>query len=151
MYPIVLTLHNVLRWVVLVLAVLALLRGLTGWLGRKPWAPAAAGPGRVFTITMDVQFLLGLLLYVALSPVTRAAFADMGGAMGGREVRFFVAEHVLLMLLAVVAAHVGTVKARAQADDVVRYRNMAIWYGLSLLLMLGGMPWFRPMLRLGGA
>ena len=150
MYEIVLSLHNVLRWLVLVAGVLAVFGAVAGWTGARAWTPSSAGAGRLFTISLDVQFLLGILLYAMLSPVTRAAFADMGGAMGDREVRFFVAEHVLLMLLAVVAAHVGTAKARAQADDVVRYRNMAIWYGLSLLLMLGGMPWFRPMLRLGG-
>lgn len=150
MYPILLSLHNIFRWVVLVLAVLAVSRALMGWLGRHDWTASSGGAGRVYTIVMDVQLLLGVLLYAVFSPVTRAAFADMAAAMATREIRFFVAEHLLLMLLAVVAAHVGTVQARKEGDDVARYRRSAIWYGLSLLLMLGGMPWWRPLVRLGG-
>ena len=41
MYPIVLSLHNLLRWVVLAAAIVAVLRALAGWLGRKPWTPAS--------------------------------------------------------------------------------------------------------------
>ena len=149
MYPIVLSLHNVLRWVVLAAAIVAVLRAIAGWTGRKPWTPASAGPGRLFTISLDVQFLVGILLYGVLSPVTRGAFANMGAAMGQREIRFFVAEHALLMVLALVFAHVGKAMAPKAPTDVGRYRRAALWYGAALLLILGGMPWWRPLLRLG--
>ena len=147
MYPIVLSLHNLLRWVVLAAAIVAVLRALAGWLGRKPWTPASAGPGRLFTITLDVQFLVGILLYGVLSPVTRAAFADMGGAMAQRDIRFFVAEHAVAMVLALAVAHMGKALAPKAATDAGRYRRATLWYGAALLLIVGGMPWWRPLLR----
>jgi hypothetical protein len=149
MYAIVLSLHNVLRWLVLVAAVFAVMRAISGWVSRSPWTPASAGPGRFFTISLDVQFLLGILLYAVLSPVTKAAFADMASAMGQREIRFFVAEHAVFMVLALVAAHMGKVLAPKAATGTLKYRRAAIWYGLATLCMLAGMPWWRPLLRLG--
>ena len=147
MYPIVLSLHNQLRWVVHAAAIDAVHRALAGWLGRKPWTPASAGAGRLFTITLDVQFLVGILLYGVLSPITRAAFADMGAAMGQRDIRFFVAEHTVTMILALAFAHIGKALAPKAATDAGKWRRAAIWYGASLLLILGGMPWWRPLLR----
>lgn len=149
MYAIVLSLHNIVRWLVLIAAVFAVMRAISGWIGRSAWTPASAGPGRIFTITLDVQFLLGILLYAVLSPVTRAAFADMAAAMGQREIRFFVAEHAVFMVLALVAAHVGKVVAPKARTDAGKYRRAAAWYGVATILILAGMPWWRPMFRLG--
>jgi hypothetical protein len=149
MYPIVLSLHNLLRWVVLAAAIVAVLRALAGWLGRKPWTPASAGAGRLYTIVLDVQFLVGILLYGVLSPITRAAFANMGAAMGQRDIRFFVAEHAVTMILALAFAHMGKALAPKAPTDAGKWRRATLWYAASLLLILGGMPWWRPLLRFG--
>ncbi|MHB1225124.1 MAG: hypothetical protein ACYC2G_13945 [Gemmatimonadaceae bacterium] len=149
MYAIVLSLHNIVRWLALIAAVFAVMRAISGWVSRSAWTPSSAGPGRIFTISLDVQFLIGILLYAVLSPVTKAAFADMASAMGQREIRFFVAEHAVFMVLALVAAHMGKVLAPKGATDTLKYRRAAIWYGLATLLMLAGMPWWRPLFRLG--
>lgn len=149
MYEIVLSLHNVLRWLVLVAGVLAVFTAVGGWTGARAWTSSSAGPGRLFTISLDVQFLIGILLYGMLSPVTRAAFSDFGAAMANRDLRFFAVEHALLMVLALMAAHVGKVRAPKAPTDAKRHRTAAIWYGLAMLLILAGMPWFRPLFRLG--
>lgn len=147
MYDIVLSLHNLVRWLVLAAAIFAVMRAISGWVGRSVWTASSTVPGRVFTISLDVQFLLGILLYAVLSPVTRQAFADMASAMGQREIRFFVAEHTAFMVLALVVAHVGKVMAPKAATDTLKYRRAAIWYGVATLLILAGMPWWRPLLR----
>ena len=149
MFPLILSLHNILRWLVLIAAVVAVARAVSGWVNRSHWIPASAGPGRFYTILLDVQFLLGILLYTVLSPVTRAAFADMGAAMRTRDIRFFVAEHLVMMLLALVFAHVGKVMASRAPTDMMKFKRAAIYYGISLVLILAGMPWWRPMLRFG--
>ena len=96
---------------------------------------------------MDIELLVGLLLFFGASPVTRAALANLGEAMKQQEPRFFAVEHTTLMLLAVVCAHVGAALSRKGRTDLMKYRGAAVAYTLSLLLMLGGIPWFRPLLR----
>ena len=92
MYGIVLTLHSLLRWAVLITGILAASRGITGWRGRRPWTLADERAGFWFTLTLDLQFLLGLLLYAVLSPLTWAAFHDFGGAMRDTVLRFWAVE-----------------------------------------------------------
>jgi uncharacterized membrane protein YozB (DUF420 family) len=155
MYLLLLGLHNLARWAVVILALIALWRAYRGWLGKQPWTAADRKIGSFFTISMDVQLLLGLILYIFLSPITRAAFTDFGAAMGSAELRFFAVEHLTLMLIAVVTAHVGAVRARSAATDEARHRQAAIWVTATAVLVLLAIPWpfpllgaVRPLLRL---
>jgi uncharacterized membrane protein YozB (DUF420 family) len=146
MYTFILAVHNILRWIVLILAVIALVRAFSGWFGRREWTETDRKVGTFFGVSLDVQLLLGLILYFALSPITRAAFQDFGAAMRNDVARFFVLEHFLYMVLAVVFAHVGSVTSRRATEDVNKHRRAAIWFTLAVLALLLGMPWFRPLL-----
>ena len=143
MYSVLLILHSVLRWLVLIAAVAAVVRSWSGWMGGRAWTDADRGVGKLFTISMDAQLVLGLLLYFVVSPLTRAAMQDMGAAMAVRETRFFAVEHLGIMLVAVIAVHVTSVLARRGSTDASRFRRAAIGYTMSLLLVLAGIPWFR--------
>lgn len=156
MYTLTLVLHSLLRWVVVVAAIAAVVFAVRGWLGRRGWTTLDDRLGMIFTISMDLQLLLGLLLYVALSPVTRLAFQDFGAAMSNGAVRFFAVEHIAVMIVAVVLSHIGRARSRQAADAVARHRAAAIWFGLALVAMIAAIPWpfysfGRPLLRLTGA
>jgi hypothetical protein len=146
---IILPFHNLIRWVVLIAGVLVVGRALWGWLGKKAWAKAERILGLVFTITIDMQLLLGLLLYFVYSTITRTALQDFGAAMSNDGLRFFAVEHAFLMLLAVIFAHVGSVATKKGSDPAAKYKRAVLWFGLALLVILAGMPWppVRPLLR----
>ena len=90
---------------------------------------------------LDLQMLLGLLLYLVLSPFTAEAFKDFGAAMKNSGLRFFAVEHLALMLTAVVLAHVGRVLARKATTPDAKRMRMAVCFGLATLLMILGIPW----------
>ena len=139
-----------MRWVILAAAVVAVMVAGSGWSGSKPGGPGLRRYGSIFVVTMDVQLLLGLILYFAASPITRVAFQNMAVAMKDHELRFFTVEHTTYMLIALILAHVGAVMSRRAKTDRAKYRAATIAYALSLLLILGGIPWWRPLLRWGG-
>jgi len=143
MYTGLLHTHNMFRWLVLVALVLAVLFAFTGWLGKKEWSKKDKITGLVLTIFMDIQFLVGLILYAFVSPFTKAAFADFGAAMKNADLRFYAVEHILLMLIALVFVHVGKAKSKKAVESSKKQRAAAIWYGLALLLVLAGIPWDR--------
>ena len=97
MYLLVLFLHSWLRWGAIIAGVLA----VATLLGSQP-RPGAPDPsdrwGRFFIIALDLQFVLGLLLYVGLSPTTAAIFHETGmaAAMKDPVARFWAVEHVTL-------------------------------------------------------
>jgi len=141
----ILAVHNVVRWFVFLFAIVALLRALKGINGGVDYASGAKRSVFLFTMSVHLQLVLGLLLY-GVSPLTRHAMGDMGAAMRDPGVRFFVVEHPTLMILAVVAATLTGVLARRGPDDTVRHRRAAIGIALSLGLILAGIPWQRPLL-----
>ncbi len=146
MYPLVLGIHNVVRWIVVILGAAALAQAYRGWLGKAPWSESVRKVQVAFSAAADTQMLLGLLLYFGLSHIVRNALGDFGAAMGNPETRFFALEHTVYMLLAVVFIHVGTARSKKPAEETQKYRQAAIWFTLALLLVLLGMPWGRPLL-----
>ena len=146
MYSFFLAVHNILRWIALILTVVAIIRAFWGWFGKRDWTPTDKRVGSFYSISLDVQILLGLLLYFVYSPITQLALDDFGAAMASDALRFFALEHVFYMVLAVILAHVGVITARRAEADNAKHRRAAIWFSLSFITLLLGMPWFRPLL-----
>jgi hypothetical protein len=133
LYPHLLAIHALLFWVALAAAVAAIFVALSGWSGTKPASANLLRFSIVFVIAMDIEFIIGLLLFFGTTPAARAALTS----------------HAVLMFLAVICAHVGGALSRKGRTDLMKYRGAAIAYTISLLLMLSGIPWWRPLLRLG--
>jgi len=141
MYPVVLTIHSILRWLVVLSAVFAIIRAITGLSFKRGWMAMDNRAGQWFTILMDLQLLLGIILYFFLSPITTAALQDFGSAMGNPATRFFAVEHIALMVLAVAVAHIGRSLSRKAPTPQQKHRRALIWFSLSLLLVLAAVPW----------
>jgi hypothetical protein len=150
MYASVLLLHSWLRW----LAVVAGFGATLAAIGKDSLALRRAERwGLIFMIALDVQVLLGLLLYGTLSPFTAQAMSDFGAAMRNPTLRFWAVEHFTLMLAAAVLVHVGRVLARKTGKADKKRSRLLICFGLALLLMFAGIPWQgmpngRPLFRL---
>jgi hypothetical protein len=107
MYTAAIVLHSVLRWVVILLGVLAVARAFSGRSSGRSWTAADATPGRLYTMALDVQMVIGLLLYFVFSHILSIAGADWGEAMGNTAIRYWVVEHLAAMVVAIALAHVG--------------------------------------------
>lgn len=138
MYSIILILHSWLRWVVLVAGFAALFAALGKDSDRQR---AADRWGLIFVSALDLQVLLGLLLYGMFSPFTAQAMRDFGAAMRDTVLRYWAVEHLTMMLAAVILVHVGRVLARKAADPEKKRKRILIFFGIALLLILGGIPW----------
>lgn len=145
MYAVLLGAHNILRWAVLLAAAYALWRAYRGWLGRRAWGRADRLGGLLFAITLDVQVLLGAVLYLFVSPLTRAAFADLAGAFQSAALRFFLFDHMIGMLVALALVHIGSARARRAAPDRA-HRQAALFHTPAALAVLLTIPWDRALL-----
>jgi hypothetical protein len=152
MYSFVLPVHSLVRWAVLLTGLVAAYRGISGVRRRRPWTLADERAGLWFTIALDLQFLLGLLLYFVFSPITQAAMHDFGAAMADRGLRFWAVEHITGMFIGIALAHVGRSKIHKTGSDDRRQRLAATFFTLSILVILASIPWpglpyGRPLLR----
>jgi hypothetical protein len=151
LYAAVLVVHSYLRLLVILAGLIAVGRALAGTFGRKRWTPADDRAGFWFVTALDLQVLLGLLMYVFLSPFTHQAFGDFGAAMKNSALRFWAVEHILGMVIGLVLLHLGRVRTR-KTDSLRRHKVAAIFFGLALAIILASIPWpgspaGRPLLR----
>lgn len=145
-YSIVLTLHNLWRWLVVLAAIYATARAWFGWLGKRPWTKSDQRAGMLFGISLDIQLLGGLILAV-ISPLMQAAYQDLGGLAMQAPFRTLLMEHMPIMFVALILVHVGSAAARKGADDVARHRRAALWFTAAVLLIAVAIPWSRPLFR----
>jgi hypothetical protein len=144
MYPVLLAIHNIFRWVVLIMTLVALFRAYSGWLGKREWNPGDKAVGSFYAVSLDLQLLLGLGLYF-IGSWFEALVSDFSGAMQNDVLRFFTLEHAFYMLLAVIVVHAGNVLARRAPESVLKHRRAAIAYTLVALFLIVGIPWWRPL------
>jgi hypothetical protein len=141
LHALVLVLHSTLRWVVLVLGMLAFSRCVSGARGGAAFGPADARIVRGFVSAFDIQLLLGLVMWLGLSPLGVRMFASAGHAMRVSTLRFFMIEHVFGMLVCATVLHVGTARAEKARDDKARFRRTAVTIGVGFLVLFATIPW----------
>jgi hypothetical protein len=139
-YPAVLTIHSWLRWAALLLGATATLnafhvRADTADRPRGQWLDWA------FMLALDLQVLLGLLLYFGLSPFTSVAMSNMGIALRDPALRFWALTHVATMLVALVAVRAGRVLAMGEPTSRGRQNGRYLCFAIALLVMMAGVPW----------
>jgi hypothetical protein len=118
-----LTLHSILRWATIIVAVAALIKFGIGWFGKKPYDGTANQLRVAYTSLMDVQLLLGGFYLV------------WGGLLGSGWPSYRL-EHLGIMVLAVVLAHL-TGLGKDKGDNI-RYRNGFLFLLASLLVVVVG-------------
>ncbi len=124
--------HTVWRWVMLVVALVTVLKALIGWTRKQPWTRLDDQLGMLFTITVDIQFLLGFILWFA-GPVK---ITDASALMSSPLARFYLVEHPVLMLIALALAHIGRSRSRKAETAIQKHKQAVIFYLLSFLFIV---------------
>ena len=114
------TIHGEVRWLVAVLAVVIIIKFAIGWLGRRKYTSLDRSLLTAYTILLDINVLLGLILLF------------FNGGINGPRL-----EHAVTMLLAVIAGHM-TAMWRRSTDSPTKFRNQLLLVALSLLLVFFG-------------
>lgn len=143
MYTGFLHLHDGLRWLILVVFLVTLVKYFAGWLGGQSWKKSDNILGIVLTSLMDLQLLAGLALYFFFSPVIKIALSDFRGAMKDPDLRFYAIEHLSLMLIAVVLVHIGRAKSKKAVFNADKFKAGAIYFLFALLVIMAAIPWNR--------
>lgn len=135
-YPIFEHTHSGLRWLLLILFLLALYHlFMQGYRGRK--SPKTSFYSKLTLIAAHIQTILGLILYFFLSP--KVLFE--ASAMKSTFQRFYLVEHISMMLIAVVVLTVVWIKGKKRLENPNGSRYLFIWFSVALLIMLAAIPW----------
>ena len=140
MLTLMLALHSLIRWAAIAFGFVIIIRALSG-MSKGSFEDADGRFGRLFAISLDVQMLLGILMYLFFSTITTSAIENLGSAMSNSVTRFWIVEHPTMMLAALVFAHIGVVRVRKAPEAKAKHRTGLIFFGIAMLLILLGTPW----------
>jgi len=135
MYNGILHAHSGLRWLVVIFLVLAIIKSLAGWLGKKPYGKSDNLIAVILIALTHTQALIGITVY-AMSDIVRTGLGDMGGAMKNPGLRFWTVEHVMIMFIVIVLITLGRVKSKKAATDELKHKKGAIFYIIAFILIL---------------
>lgn len=133
-------LHNLMRWVILILLLLNVFRHLTA--GQKPFEAKDKKLGLFLMIAAHIMLLLGLFQYFfgdfGLKLITTNGFAAV---MKDSALRFWAVEHITSMILAIVFITVARGVFRKSITDQAKHRRALLLYVVALVLILAAVPW----------
>lgn len=128
--------HSGLRWVVLGLLVIAIINAVQKKSKNATYVKKDKMINLFAMIFLHIQLLLGLILYF-----TSVRVNSSEGWMKVASSRFFVMEHLLGMLIAIIIVTIGRRKAEKQMLDTKKHSTVFKWYLVGLLFIIASIPW----------
>ncbi|HBY97704.1 MAG: hypothetical protein M5U01_02440 [Ardenticatenaceae bacterium] len=119
---IVLSLHSLNRWLIIALAVIVTLLSAWGYFAKRLYTPLEDRLGLIYVALLDIQILLGVLLFL-LGHISQSSVL-----------------HALVMLTAIVVAHIGRARARRANLPAAKHVMQGLGSFLSLAIIGGGLP-----------
>lgn len=140
MYKGLLHLHSVLRWIILILLLVAIYKSFVD--RNKTFTPGHKKTGLFLMICADLMLLLGLYQWFTGPWGLKSIQTNgMGNVMKNASLRFFAIEHFVGMLIAIALIHVGYSYAKKNIPDPLKHKRALLFYGLALLIILISIPW----------
>ena len=142
MYTALLDLHSILRWVLLVLAIVAIFKSYSGMTAGKVFSAGDRKVGLFLMIAAHTTLVVGFYLWLA-GPYGLANIRNLGfgEVMKDRVYRFYAVEHLFGMLVAIVLITIGRGAAKKPISDRAKHKR-TFWYILvALVLILATIPW----------
>jgi uncharacterized membrane protein YtjA (UPF0391 family) len=135
-------LHNLLRWIIVILLLLSIVKAYTGWKGNKSFS---AGDAKIWLFTMiasHITLLLGLYQWLmGRYGILTFEIPEGSSRMKDPFIRFFQVEHPVSMLLAILFITLGRGMAKKDLSDTLKYRQAFVYFFVALLLLLAAVPW----------
>jgi hypothetical protein len=141
MFEIIQSLHSYLAYIVLALLIIAIINAVSGLFSNRIFNLEKDFRISLFALILaHLQLLVGLILYF-VSPNGLKAIQAVG--MGGLNsaARLLAVEHPFINILALVLITIGWSRHKKVMEAKKKFKSIAIFYGLGLLLILSRIPW----------
>ena len=140
MYQGLLHLHSLLRWIILILLVVNIVRHFTA--SNQPFTATDKKLGLFLMIAAHTTLLLGLYQWFT-GPwgLINIQNIGMGAAMKDPVSRFWAVEHLTGMIIGIILITLGKTVAKKPFSDAVKHKRSAILFSLALVIILLTIPW----------
>ena len=132
-------LHSILRYLILLFAVIVVVQSLVGMMGKSKFKSSNKQTALVLLICCDLQLLFGLLLYYY--KVYAVGLMSGGDVMTDPIKRFWAVEHGIGMIVAIVLVHMGYTVTKKNVDDDRKFKRLFWFVFAELAIFIATIPW----------
>ena len=136
MYNFIQKFHSGWAYLALLLLVFAVVNSFIGMSSKKEFTAKDRKIALFALIGTHLQLLVGLILYF-VSPLGSAVFGQMKDA----ALRLTSLEHPLTNIIAIALITIGWTKHKKATTGEAKFKSIAIFFGLGLVLILIRIPW----------
>jgi hypothetical protein len=133
--------HSYLAYIVLLLLFLAVANAITGLMANRMFTLEKDYRLSLFTLILShIQLVIGLVVfYFSASGLNALMNVPMGNMSSAA--RLLALEHPLINVLAIVLITIGWSRHKKFMEGKKKFKSIAIFYGLGLVLILSRIPW----------
>ena len=136
MYTALQTAHSIFAYIVLAVLFFAAVNAISGLISKRFFTAKDLRISLFAMILSHMQLLVGFILYF-VSPLG----LDSLGQMKDSAVRLTSLEHPLINIIALVLITIGWSKHKKEESHNGKYKKIAIFYTIGLVLILSRLPW----------
>lgn len=134
--------HSGWAYIVLLVLIIATCNALIKFFGNKEYSALDFRFSLFALITMHIQLLIGIILFFTKDYFgTIEQVGGMGEVMKNSQLRNLIVEHPLTMIIAVALLTIGYSKHKKKLVSKPKFKLLAIFYTLALVLVLAKIPW----------
>ena len=135
-------LHNIMRWVIFLLLVIAIVKSFVGMTSNKPFTNGDRRIALFLMISAHVTLLIGLYQWLAgRYGILTTSLPPGTSLMKDAFYRFYWVEHPLGMIIAITLITIGRGQTKKNILDVVKHKRSFWYYLIALIVILATVPW----------
>lgn len=131
-------LHSFLRWVILILLVVNIVRHLSA--SNKPFTAGDKKLGLFLMISAHITLLIGLY-QVIFGRFGWMNLPEGTSVMKDAFWRFYLVEHPIGMIVGIVLITIGKGVARKPITDTAKHKKAALLFTIALIVIVAVIPW----------
>jgi hypothetical protein len=131
MYTGLLHTHSSLRYIVLLLLVIVVVKSFLGWMNKQPFTGLDNKLSLWLLIGTHLQLLVGFLLFF-VSPLVQFSGATMKDAV----IRYWTVEHNFMMLIAITLITIARISHKKLPTDQAKHKRLFVLNLIALLIIV---------------
>lgn len=133
--------HSYWAYIVLITLIFATVNAIIGLTSKKEFTAKDLRISLFALIASHIQLIIGFIAYYMSDFYLTMKNVGMGEVMKSSELRKILVEHPLVGIIAIALITIGFSKHKKKTTDAAKFKTIAVFYGLALLLILSRIPW----------
>jgi multisubunit Na+/H+ antiporter MnhB subunit len=134
-------LHSGWAYITLLILIVAVVNAIIGLTSKREFQEKDLRIPLFTLIVAHIQLIIGFIAFFMSAQFTFLRENGMSVSMNHPEIRLFIVEHPLMMIVAIILITIGFSKHKNKTTDQAKFKTIAIYYGIALLLVLSRIPW----------